>query len=193
MAQQVSTNEFRPGVKIELEGQPYMIVSNEFVKPGKGQAFNRVRLKNLLTERTIDRTFKSGDKADIADVVDTQMRMLYREQDGVVFMNDNNYEQIKVASEHLHEVDQWLLEDLVYDIVFYQGSPIAVEPPTFLDMKVVESEPGAKGDTASGRVLKPATLESGAKIQIPIFVEEGETVRVDTRTGEYVSRVTVKK
>lgn len=186
---QISTNEFKGGVKVEFEGQPYVIVSNEFVKPGKGQSFNRVRLKHLLTGRTVDRTFKSGDKLDVADVEETEMRMLYRETDGIVFMNEKNFEQIKIANEKVGTTMPWMLEDLVYGILIYKGEPVAVEAPMFVQMKITRTDPGARGDTASGRVLKPAETESGAKIQVPIFVEEGEMVKIDTRTGEYVSRV----
>jgi elongation factor P len=186
---QVSTNEFRPGVKVEFEGQPYLIVTNEFVKPGKGQAFNRVRLKHLISGRTVDKTFKSGEKLDLADVVETQMRMLYRETDGIVFMDDNSFEQIKIAQDKIGETDKWMLEDKSYEVMIYNGDPVAVEPPTFMELKIVQTDPGVRGDTASGRVMKPATLESGATIQIPIFVEEGEIIKVDTRTSEYVSRI----
>jgi elongation factor P len=186
---QISTNEFKSGVKVEMEGQPYTIVSNEFVKPGKGQAFNRVKLKHLITGRVIERTFKSGDKLDVADVSETNMRMLYRETDGVVFMDDNSFEQVKIQNAQIGDNDQWLKEDLLYEVIFYRGEPITVEPPTFLDLIITETSPGVRGDTASGRVLKPAVVETGAKIQVPIFVEQGEKVRVDTRTGEYVSRI----
>ena len=186
---QISTNEFKAGVKIEVEGQPYTIVSNEFVKPGKGQAFNRVKLKHLTTGRTIELTFKSGDKAEIADVVETEMRMLYKEADGVIFMDDQTFEQVKIPLESMGNNAQWLLEDHLYFIVFYKSQPVTLEPPTFIEMVITETSPGARGNTASGRVLKPAIVESGAKIQVPIFVEEGEKVKIDTRTGEYVSRV----
>lgn len=186
---QVSTNEFKAGLKIESEGQPYTIISNEFVKPGKGQSFNRVRLKHLLTGRTIERTFKSGDKVDIADVVETEMRMLYKETDGIVFMDETSFEQIKIPVDQIGETSQWLLEDLIYEIIIYRGTPVTVEPPIFMEMIITETSPGVRGDTASGRVMKPAITESGAKIQIPIFVEQGERVKIDTRTGEYVSRV----
>lgn len=186
---QVSTNEFKAGIKIEVEGQPYTIVSNEFVKPGKGQAFNRVRIKHLLTGRVIERTFKSGDKADVADVAETKMRMLYKEPDGVVFMDDVTFEQHKVSESAIGETIKWLIEDVLYDIVFYKGQPVTVEPPTFLEMRIIESPPGEKGNTAAGRAMKPAILASGAKIMVPIFVDEGEVIKVDTRTGEYVSRV----
>lgn len=189
MAQQISTNEFRGGVKVELEGQPYLIVNNEFVKPGKGQAFNRVKLKNLITGRTIERTFKSGDKLELAEVEETAMRLLYREADDAVFMNDETFDQVTIPMESIGDAAQWLLEDKLYSIIFYKGSAISIEPPTFMEMKITETAPGVRGDTASGRVLKPAILESGAKVQIPIFVDEGEIIKVDTRTGEYVSRV----
>lgn len=186
---QISTNEMKGGIKVEVEGQPYVIVSNEFVKPGKGQAFNRVRLKHLMSGRVIERTFKSGDKVDLADVNETQMRMLYKEADGIIFMCEDTFEQVKVPLENIGETEQWLLEDFVYEIIFYKGNPITIEPPTFMEMEIVETAPGDRGNTASGRVLKPAITKSGAKIQVPIFIEQGEKVKVDTRTGEYVSRV----
>ncbi len=186
---QVSTTDIRPGMKVEVEDQPYNIVSNEFVKPGKGQAFNRIKLKNLLNGRVLERTFKSGEKLDIADIEETKRRMLYREPDGVVFMDDVSFDQIKLPNENIGEQDQWLLEDQVYDIVFYKGSAITLEPPTFMELRITQCDPGVRGDTASGRVMKPAVLETGAKVQVPIFVDEGEVIKVDTRTGEYVSRV----
>jgi elongation factor P len=186
---QISTSDMRGGHKVELESQPYLIVSNEFVKPGKGQSFNRIKLKHLITGRTIERTFKSGEKLEIADVVDTKMRMLYKEADGVIFMDETNFEQLKISFDHIGDTLNWLMEDQMYDILFYKGEPIAVEAPTFLDMFITETAPGDRGNTASGRVLKPAIVETGAKVQVPIFVEQGEKIRVDTRTGEYVSRV----
>jgi len=186
---QIGTNEFKAGVKIEIDRQPYVIVHNEFVKPGKGQAFNRVKLKHLLSGRVIERTFKSGEKVEMADVLETDMRLLYKEGNGIVFMDDKTFEQVKVPMECIGETEQWLTEDRVYELLFYKGEPVAVEPPIFVEMKITETSPGLRGDTASGRVLKPAVTESGAKIQIPIFVKEGEIVKIDTRTGEYVSRV----
>lgn len=185
---QASTSEIRPGFKVELEGAPYNVVFNEFVKPGKGQAFNRIKLKNLLTGRVIERTYKSGEKLEVADVAEMQMRMLYREMDGVVFMHDETFEQVKVPDTNIGDTSQWLMEDLLYEIMFYKGVPVSVEPPTFMEMEIVETSPGARGDTASGRVLKPAVTKSGAKIQVPIFIDQGEVVKIDTRTGEYVSR-----
>ena len=193
MAQQVSTNEFKAGVKIELEGQPYAIVTNEFVKPGKGQSFNRVRIKHLITGRLIEKTFKSGDKVDLADISETNMRMLYKEAVGAVFMDEISFEQIKIPTENLTNTEQWLMDDILYAVVFYNGQPVTVEPPTFMEMRITETAPGDRGNTASGRVLKPAVLQSGAKIQVPIFIDEGELIKVDTRTGEYVSRVNESK
>lgn len=186
---QISTNEMKGGVKVEVEGQPYTIVANEFVKPGKGQAFNRVRLRHLKTGRVLERTFKSGEKVDLADVTEAQMRMLYKESDGVVFMDDDSFEQVKISMESIGETSQWLMDDLLYEVIFYKGSPINIEPPTFMEMEIIETAPGERGNTASGRVMKPAVVKSGAKIQIPIFIQQGEVIKIDTRTGEYVSRV----
>ncbi len=186
---QVSTGDVRGGAKVEVDGEPYTVVSNEFVKPGKGQPFNRIRLKHLRTGRVVERTFKSGEKLDLADVEESKMRMLYKESDSVVFMDDNTFDQISISLGILGDKVQWLMEEVLYDVTFYKGEPIDVAPPIFMEMKITETSPGARGDTASGRVLKPAVTETGAKIQIPIFVDEGEKIKVDTRTGEYVSRV----
>lgn len=183
----VSTNEFKQGLKVEVEGQPYVIVANEFVKPGKGQAFNRVRLKHLITGRVVERTVKSGDKFELADVVESEMRMLYKEPDGVVFMDEKSFEQIKIPNPNIGETMKWLMEDVLYEIIFYKGEPVTVEPPTFMDLLVVETSPGLRGDT-SGRVMKPAVVETGATVPVPIFIDNGERIRVDTRTGEYDSR-----
>ncbi|MFQ5729490.1 MAG: elongation factor P, partial [Waddliaceae bacterium] len=125
---QISTNEFKAGLKIEINGQPYVIVANEFVKPGKGQAFNRVRIKQLLTGKVIDRTFKSGEKLEIADILETEMRMLYREPDGFIFMDDNTFEQVKIPMEHIADALPWMMEDIVYEILIYKGEPVTVEP-----------------------------------------------------------------
>lgn len=185
---QINTSEFRGGVKIEVDNQPYTIVSVEFVKPGKGQAFVRVKIKNILNGKVFERTYKSGDKAELADVVETKMRLLYQGGDGAVFMDDDTFEQLTFPLENIGDQAQWLKDDIVYDILIYKGEPISISPPTFMELKIVETDPGARGDTASGRVLKPAVLETGAKIQVPIFIDQDEKVRVDTRTGEYVSR-----
>lgn len=185
----LSVSDLRGGAKIEVEGQPYTVVTNQFVKPGKGVAFNKIRLKHLTTNRVIERTFKSGEKVDQADVVETGMRMLYKEADGTVFMDETTFEQVKISNESLGDTGQWLKEDTSYNIIFYKSVPVTVEPPTFLELKITDTMPGDRGNTASGRVLKPATTETGAIVQVPIFIDQGEVIKVDTRTGEYVSRV----
>jgi elongation factor P len=185
---QVSTNEFKGGLKVEVDGEPYTIISNEFVKPGKGQPFNRVKLKHLRSGRTIERTFKSGEKLDLADVVESKMRLLYTDADNAVFMDDTTFEQTEVPLQAIGDRKQWLMDEVVYSIIYYKGVPIEVIPPTFMEMKITETAPGLRGDT-SGRVLKPATLETGATTQVPIFVNECDKIKVDTRTSEYVSRV----
>lgn len=184
-----STNEIRVGMKVEVDKEPYLIINNEFVKPGKGQAFNRIKMKNMKTGRVVEKTYKSGEKIDLADIEEAQMRFLYKESDGAVFMDEKTFDQITIRNELIGDNAQWLMEETLFHIVFYKGEPIEIVPPTFMEMKITETAPGVRGDTASGRVLKPATTESGAKIQVPIFVEEGERVKVDTRTCEYVSRV----
>ncbi|MBA3816474.1 MAG: elongation factor P [Parachlamydiaceae bacterium] len=185
----ISTTDFKAGLKVIVDGQPYTIVHNDSVKPGKGQAFNRVRLKHLMTGRTVERTFKSGEKLEIADVVETEMRMLYKEADGAVFMDETSFEQITIPLENIGESVKWLMDDHMYGIIIYNGIPVTVEPPMFMKMRIVETAPGERGNTASGRVLKPAITESGAKVQVPIFVDQGVIIEIDTRTGEYLSRV----
>lgn len=184
----VSTNEFKTGLKVEIDGEPYLMVGNEFVKPGKAQPFNRVKLKHFKTGRVIERTFKSGERIELADIEDKKMRMLYREPDGAVFMDEKTFDQLSVPFTIIGDKAQWLKEEVEYDIIFYKGEVIDFNPPTFMELIVTETTVGLRGDT-SGRVLKPAMTDTGAKIQVPIFVEEGEKIKVDTRTGDYVSRV----
>lgn len=185
---QVNTNDLKQGMKVEMDNQPYTVVSLQFVKPGKGQAFTRTKIKNLLTGRVIEKNFRSGDKLDLADIEETEMRLLYQDGEHGVFMDDKSFEQVNIPLENLADVKQWLMDDHLYSIIFYKKEPINVDPPTFMDMEITETDPGVRGDTASGRVLKPALTESGAKIQVPIFIEQGERVKIDTRTGDYVSR-----
>ena len=185
---QVGTNEFKSGLKVEVDGEPYTIISVEFVKPGKGTPFTRTKIKHLKSGKVVERTYKSGEKLDIADVEETKGRLVYKEPDSIVFMDEQSYEQVSIPKSVIGDKEQWLMEEVIYDIVFYKGNPIEVVPPTFITMKITRCDPGARGDT-SGRVLKPATTETGAIIQVPIFVEEGETIKIDTRNGEYVSRV----
>lgn len=188
MAQQHSTGDVRSGHKVEIEGEPYIVVANEFVKPGKGQPFNRIKLKHLITGRVVEKTFKSGEKVSEADIEEHKMRMLYKEGNDYIFMDDKTFEQITLSQALLEGKAQWLMEEVLYDVVFYKGHPIDVVPPTFMEMTVTDTTPGARGDT-SGRVLKAAKTDSGATIQVPIFIEEGQKIKVDTRTGEYVSRI----
>lgn len=185
---EISTNDLRPGMKVEVENEPFLCVSNEFVKPGKGQAFNRIKLKNILTGRVVEKTYKSGEKFPEADIEEGHMRLLYTEQDGAIFMNDTTFEQLTIPFTIIKDNKKWLKEDTVYGVVLYKGEVVEIIPPTFMELVVTSTEPGARGDT-SGRVLKSATIETGAQIQVPLFVNEGDKIRVDTRTGEYGSRV----
>jgi elongation factor P len=185
-----TTNEIRVGMKVEVDKEPYLIISNEFVKPGKGQAFNRIKMKNMMNGRVVERTYKSGEKLDLADIEEAQMRFLYKESDGSVFMDEKTFDQITISNEIIGDNRDWLMEEIPYQVIFYKGSPIEISPPTFLEMTITETDPGIRGDTASGRVMKPAVTETGAKVQVPIFIEEGQKIKIDTRSREYVSRVT---
>jgi len=185
---QIGVSELKMGVKIEIDGEPYNIINVEFTKPGKGQAFTRTKLKHLVSGRVVEKTYRSNDKLYLADVEETQMRMLYREGGGIVFMDDKTYDQITVPLVVFNEKQHYMIEDVVYDVIFYKGNVIDVIPPIFLHMTIVDSPPGIRGDT-SGRVLKPAVTNTGVTIQVPIFIDVGEVVKIDTRTGEYVSRI----
>jgi elongation factor P len=184
-----STNEFRAGMKVMLDGDPCSILENEFVKPGKGQAFNRVRLRNLLNGRVWERTFKSGETLDGADVSESNMQYLYSDGEFWHFMKtDGSFEQIAADKSAVSEALDWLKEEDVYTVMVWNDSPISVTPPNFVEMEVVQTDPGLRGDTATGGT-KPATLSSGAVVKVPLFVEIGDVLRVDTRTGEYQNRV----
>lgn len=183
-----STNEFKSGLKIMLDGDPYAIVENEFVKPGKGQAFNRVKVRNLKTGRVIERTFKSGDTVEGADVLDVEMQYLYNDGEFWYFMHPDSYEQIAADANAVGDNAKWLKEQDICQLTLWNGAPITVNPPNFVELTIVEADPGVKGDTSGGG-NKPATLETGAVVRVPLFVQNGEVIRVDTRTGEYVSRV----
>jgi len=183
-----STTDFRKGLKIEIEGEPYVIVDFQHVKPGKGGAFVRTRLKNLTTGNVIDQTFRSGDRVDKPDLEEREMQFLYETGGEYHFMDVNTFEQLFLTTDQLGQSKDFLKENLVIKALFHNKRPIGIEVPMFVDLKVVRSEPGLRGDTATG-AAKPATLESGAVIQVPLFVEEGDMVRVDTRTCEYITRV----
>ncbi len=183
-----STNEFRSGLRILIDGDPCIIVENEFVKPGKGQAFNRVRIKNLKTDRTVEKTFKSGESVEAADVLDTEMQYLYTDGEFWHFMLPDTFEQYAADASAVSEAKQWLSEQDVCMVTLWNNAPLIVLPPNFVELEITETDPGIRGDTAAGGV-KPATLSTGAVVRVPLFVEQGETIRVDTRSGEYVSRV----
>jgi elongation factor P len=183
-----STNEFRSGLKIIIDNDPCIIVENEFVKPGKGQAFNRVRIKNLKTGKTIDKTFRSGESVEAADVIDTEMQYLYSDGEFWHFMVPDTFEQYAADAKAVGDASDWLSDGDMCLITLWNNSPLIVEPPNFVELEIVETDPGVKGDTASGGV-KPATLSTGAVVRVPLFVDQNEVVKVDTRSREYVSRV----
>ena len=182
------TSDLKKGFKILIDGQPFVVVESQFVKPGKGQAFFRTRLKNMMTGAVIDRTYKSGEKLDRAETEERTMQYLYPEGDGRVFMDTQNYEQVTLSNEQLGDNVYYLLDGTQCDIMFFQGRAIGVTPPTFVELDVTETEPGFKGDTSSN-TTKPATLQTGLQVNVPLFVNIGDKLKVDTRTGEYVERV----
>ena len=184
-----STNEFKSGLKVMLEGDPCSIVENEFVKPGKGQAFSRVRLKNLKTGRVWERTFKSGESLEGADVMEYDMEYLYTDGEYWHFMKtDGSYDQLAADKAAVEDSIQWLKETDKVTVTLWDEVPIAVMAANFVELEVVETDPGLKGDTASGG-SKPATLSTGAVVKVPLFINVGEVLRVDTRTGEYSERI----
>lgn len=184
-----STNEIKPGMKVLLDGDPCAIVDNEYVKPGKGQAFNRIKLRNLMNGRVWERTFKSGDSLEAADVLETDMSYLYTDGEFWHFMKtDGSFEQFPADKAAMSDALDWLKEEESYVVTLFNGNPINVMPPNFVELEVVETDPGIKGDTAQGG-SKPATLSSGAVVKVPLFVNIGDVLRVDTRTREHQNRV----
>jgi elongation factor P len=183
-----NTNEFRKGLKIEIDGHPYVMVECQFVKPGKGTAFTRVKIKSMLNGNVIDRTYKSGEKLDKADLLETQMQFLYSADDTFHFMDSKTYEQVEISKDGVGENWKWLEENMLVDVVVYNGNPISVTVPNFTELEIVYCEPGIKGDTATN-ATKPATLSTGAIVYVPLFVNQNETIKIDTRTNEYVERV----
>jgi elongation factor P len=182
------TSQFRNGLKLELDGQPYTITYFQHVKPGKGGAFVRTKIKNLLNGRTIDRTFRSGEKAEEADIEEKTMQYLYHDGENLVFMDQKTYDQIPISPEVIGDSMDFMMENMNVDVLFWKGDPVNVQLPNYIEAKVTQSDPGVKGDTSSG-ALKPATLECGATINVPLFIKEGDVLRVDTRTREYSERV----
>lgn len=183
-----STSEFKSGLKLMLDGDPCSIIENEFVKPGKGQAFNRVKLRNLKTGKVIERTFKSGDSLEGADVLDVTMQYIYSDGEFWHFMDPNTFDQKPAGADAVGDAKQWLKEEDMCEITLYNGEPLSVSPPNFVELEITQTDPGLKGDTA-GTGGKPATLSTGAVVRVPLFVQEGEVIKVDTRTGEYVGRI----
>ena len=183
----VSTNEFRSGLKLIIDGDPCSIIENEFVKPGKGQAFVRTRFRNLKSGRVIERTFKSGESVEAADVLEVPLQYIYTDGDMFHFMDEETFEQHAAPAGAVADAAHWIKEQDICAVTLWNAIPIAVTPPNFVTLRITETEPGVRGDTASG-ATKPATVETGAVIKVPLFVEQGDLVRIDTRTGEYVSR-----
>lgn len=184
----VDTSQFRNGLKIELDGEPFTMTFFQHVKPGKGGAFVRTKVKSLKTGRVLERTFRSGEKVEEADVTERSMQFLYHDGDSLVFMDTQTYDQIPFSAEQVGDARKWMKENLDVEVLFWRGKPINIELPSFIEFTITKCDPGVKGDTAAG-ATKPATVESGAIVQVPLFVNEGERIRVDTRSGEYVERV----
>lgn len=182
------TGDLKKGFKILIDKAPYVVVESQFVKPGKGQAFFRTKLKNMISGNVIDRTYKSGEKLEKADTEEREMQYLYPEGDEFVFMDNETYDQMRITGEQLGENKYYLLDNMNVDVMLFEGRPIGVTPPTFVALEVTETEPGFKGDTSSN-TTKPATLTSGLTVNVPLFVEIGDMLKVDTRTGDYVERV----
>jgi len=182
------TSQFKNGLKVELDGNPFTIVYFQHVKPGKGGAFVRTKIKNLLNGRVLERTFRSGEKVEIADISESTMQYLYHDGENLVFMDQETFDQIPISPDVIGDQINFMLENMNVDVLFWKGSPVNVQLPNYIEAKVVKSDPGVKGDTSSG-ANKPATLECGATINVPLFIKEGDVLRVDTRTHEYSERV----
>ena len=184
----IDTTEFRKNLKIEIDGEPFIILEANHVKPGKGVAFVKTKLKSLTSGNTFQKNFRSGDTVDEPELESREMQYLYKDENHYIFMDEDTYEQVRVSEDAMEPVLDYLKDNMTLDILFYEGNAIQVEPPTFVELEVVKTDPGIKGNTAQGGT-KPATLETGATVTVPLYLEEGEIVKVDTRSGEYVERV----
>jgi len=184
----ISMNQLKKGLKIELDGVPYRIVEYQHVKPGKGAAFVRTKIKSFLNGRVIEKTFHAGDKAETPNIEEKTMQYLYHDGDFFQFMDTENYEQIGLSDDQVGEASKWILESMMCEVLFYNGKAISMEAPQVVELKITETAPDFKGDTAQGG-KKPATLETGAVVQVPFHVLEGDSVRVDTREGVYLEKV----
>ena len=183
-----TSGNFKNGLKVLIQGEPFSIVESEFHKPGKGQAFNKLKLKNLKNGRVLEKTIKIGASLEAADVNVREMQYLYSDSQHWHFMDIESYEQLAIGGQVIKEIKFWLAEESVCSVTLWNNQAISVEPPNNIEVKITETEPGLRGDTAQGGV-KPAVIETGATIRVPLFINEGELIRVDTRTGEYLSRV----
>ncbi len=184
----ISVNDFKTGVTIELDGQAYAVVEFQHVKPGKGAAFVRAKLKNVKTGATVERTFRGGEKVPKAHLDRREMQDLYNDGSGYIFMDNENFEQLSITAEQIGDGIKWLLENMNLQVLFFQDNIIGIELPNFVEMTIIDTEPGVKGDTATG-VTKNATVETGATVKVPLFVNTGDKIRIDTRIGEYLDRV----
>jgi len=182
------SSDLRKGLKIVIDGTPYIVTDFQFSKPGKGQALYRCKLKNMITGYTMDRTYRSGEKFEPANLDEVQMQFLYKDGDGFHFMDTQKYEQVALTEEQVGEAKNFLKENMEVTVLFFDSTPIDITLPIFVELQVTKSDPGVRGDTATG-ATKPATLETGYVIQVPLFIEEGDVLKIDTRTGEYVERV----
>ncbi len=183
-----TASDLRKGLKIVLDGQPYIVSDFEFSKPGKGQALYRCKLKNMVTGYTMDRTYRSGDKFEPANLDELHMQFLYKDAEGFHFMDTVKFDQVALSEEQVGDAKNFLKENMEVDVLFFDGNPISISLPIFVELLVTWAEPGIKGDTATG-ATKPVTLETGHVIQVPLFIEQGEILKIDTRTGQYVERV----
>lgn len=183
-----STSDFRKGLRVEFDGEPYLITESEFMKPGKGSAVYRIKCKNLIRGNVIDRTFRSGDKIQAADVEEHRLQYLYNDGANWHFMHPETFEQYEIPKENLGDGWKWLIDEAMVDVVFWNGKPISITPPNHVELKVVYCEPAARGNTATN-VQKPAKLETDVEIHVPAFINIDDVIKVDTRTGEYIERV----
>ncbi len=182
------TSDFRKGLKVQIDGDPYLMIEMNFVKPGKGNALYKCKLRNLIRGTVLDRTYKGGDSLESADVEEIGCQFLYRQGDTFVFMNTTTFDQYELSIEQVDDAWKYLKENLPCSLMLYNGTPISLTPPNHVELEITECEPGAKGDTATN-VTKPAKVETGAEFQVPIFIKQGNVIKIDTRTGEYIERV----
>jgi elongation factor P len=187
MADVVNTNQFKSGMAIEIDGQPFTIVEFQHVKPGKGGAFVRTKVRNIATGAVLDKTFRAGEKFDRMHTQSRKLGFLYATEDEVVLMDNETYEQVSVSPSMAQNALKWVVENMEVEVMYLNGQPFEVAPPNFVELTITQSDPGVQGNTAQG-ATKPATLESGTTVQVPLFIEEGEKIKVDTRSGEYLGR-----